>query len=146
MRARIRVRIPPITNLETAIRVFYEKHEIGTKEIIELFGNIASSTACKLKDIARELQCEENVKTWQSHSVNTKCAYRAWGLDIEDMDYRLKKLNENKMATSMPVSQVPQNSIQISIADEIIKLKALLDSGVLTQEEFVVVKKRLLDI
>ena len=40
--------------------------------------------------------------------------------------------------------QVEQNTSNISIADELIKLKELLDAGVLTEEEFATQKQRLL--
>jgi hypothetical protein len=49
-----------------------------------------------------------------------------------------KKLNEIKAKTEVQTQK-------FSNADEILKLKQLLDAGVLTQEEFILLKKKLLD-
>jgi predicted Zn-dependent peptidase len=48
------------------------------------------------------------------------------------------------MANESSGKTVIQN--QVSAADEILKLKSLLDSGILTQEEFDAKKKQLLNI
>ena len=37
---------------------------------------------------------EENVYTHGMYKVNTDCAYRAWGLDIEDLEKRRNKLQK----------------------------------------------------
>jgi len=56
----------------------------------------------------------------------------------------LEKYRENKSASQSQSSQtIIQNNI--SIADEILKFKQLLDMGVLTQEEFDMKKKELLN-
>ena len=47
-------------------------------------------------------------------------------------------------AISKAVSQAGKDSRNISLADELIKMKELLDSGVLTQEEFNEQKKKLM--
>ena len=36
----------------------------------------------------------DEVKVWNALNVNTASAYKAWGLDIADLEYRRKKLKE----------------------------------------------------
>jgi len=80
-------------NLDAAIRIYYQFTEIGNAEIREIFG-VRGETACKLKRMAREVMVETNVRVWDAYSVNTKCAYHAWGLDIDDMEKRRHKLQK----------------------------------------------------
>ena len=39
---------------------------------------------------------EENIMARDSYSVNTEAAYRAWGLDIKDLENRYSKLQALK--------------------------------------------------
>jgi hypothetical protein len=77
---------------ETILRIGLEYTEIGNAEIRELFGRISSSTIVRLKNEARKLQTESDVLTWYPNHVNTKLAFKAWGLDVEDAERRYKKL------------------------------------------------------
>lgn len=88
----INVRIPQITSLETAIRLYYERTELTNGDIRELFGQLGNATVAKLKRTAKELMAERNTPVWNAQRVNTEVAYEAWGLDIEKLEYRLKKL------------------------------------------------------
>lgn len=88
------VRIPQITSLETAIKLYYENIEIGNPEIKMLFGSIGSARVCKLKKLAKEKMDENNVPSWNALNVNTKAAYSAWGIDISDLEYRYNKLKK----------------------------------------------------
>lgn len=94
MRKMVNVKIPPVTSIETAIRLYYEKMELGNKELKELFGEMANSTAYKLKCVAREQMALDDTNSWQSHAVNTESAYKSWGLNITDLERRWKKLNQ----------------------------------------------------
>jgi len=86
--------IPPITSVEHSVWLYYAKNELGNAEIRGLFGDRADATICRLKELAREVQRERDVKTWQTYTVNTECAYEAWGLDVEDLEKRAKKLQK----------------------------------------------------
>ncbi len=79
-----------IKDIETAVRIYYQHPELGTAEIKELF-NCSASTACRMKDRARALQKKENVMTFSDARVNTSCAYRAWRLDIAEMERLMLK-------------------------------------------------------
>ena len=101
-KSTINVRIPQITSLETAIRLYYERNELSNKDIVELFGKIGSGTVWKLKQKALALMQERNTPVWNAQRVNTEVAYEAWGLDIDNLEYRWKKLKsfENNAVTN----------------------------------------------
>ncbi len=88
----VRVRIPQLKSIETAIWLYYERFELTNSDIRELFGNISSQTVVKLKNKAHEVIAEEKIMLWSSRRVNTAAAYKAWGLDIADLERRYKKL------------------------------------------------------
>lgn len=90
--SKVTVRIPQITSLETAIRLYYERNELSTPDIRQLFGPLANDTVLRLKRKARELMDERGVLPWDGTRVNTEIAYEAWGLDITKLEYRLNKL------------------------------------------------------
>ncbi len=86
------VRVPQITSLETAIRLYYEHIELSNSDIRELFGKLAPATIKSLKNKALAIMTERNTPVWNAQRVNTEIAYEAWGLDITKLEYRLNKL------------------------------------------------------
>ena len=81
-----------IADIETAIRIYYQYPEINNKQICRLFGTNSSSTASRYKKAVKDEQIERNVKTMCIDAVNTKVAYDVWGIDVSDLEQRLKKL------------------------------------------------------
>ena len=92
----MKVRIPQITDIETAIQLYYERLELSNADIELLFGNHSSTTIAWLKAMARDKMHENNVPCWNAQRVNTEAAYSAWGLSIDDLEYRYKKLKQLK--------------------------------------------------
>lgn len=92
----MRVRIPQITDLGAAIQLYYERLELSNSDIEKLFGRHSSSTVAGLKAMAREKMRENNVPCWNAQRVNTEAAYSAWGLSIDDLERRYKKLKQLK--------------------------------------------------
>jgi len=86
--------IPQITGIDAAIRIFYRYPEIGTKEIAELFTRHSRSTINRLKKLAYEQMIKDNVYRHGMYKINTSSAYKAWGLDIEDLEKRRSKLQK----------------------------------------------------
>lgn len=88
----VQVRIPQITSLETAIRLYYERIELSNSDILKLFGKMSSATVVRLKKKAVELMVQNNTPVWNAKNVNTEMAYEAWGLDIKDLERRYEKI------------------------------------------------------
>lgn len=93
---KAKTRIPQITDIEAAIRLFYERIELSNTDIEELFGKHSSTTIAGLKAMARQKMREDNVPCWNTQRVNTEAAYSAWGLSIDDLERRYMKLKQLK--------------------------------------------------
>ncbi|RGY87051.1 SHOCT domain-containing protein [Streptococcus anginosus] len=67
-----------------------------------------------------------------------------------ELEVKLRSILDENLSQTAPVEQIPeapqveQTASSVSVADELMKLKELLDAGVLTQEEFTAQKQRLL--
>lgn len=99
METEIRVRIPQLVDVRRAVEIYYSRLDLSNADIKELFGKLSSSTIAKLRAKAEEQRREEGIAVWSSTRVNTVCAYKAWGLDITDLEKRVKaldKLNRNR--------------------------------------------------
>lgn len=81
-----------VTDIDLAVRMYYERIELSSADIMKLFGVKSSQTVAKLKNIARKLMLERDRKSWSPYNVNTVIAYEAWGLDISDLERRRTKL------------------------------------------------------
>lgn len=90
----VNVRIPTISSLQTAIKLYYERLELINKDITELFGDLSSATISRLKKKAREQMAIDGVQSWTGYGVSTESAYRAWNLNIADLEKRYSKLKE----------------------------------------------------
>lgn len=80
-----------LQDIEKAVEYYYKYFEIGTPEIMQLFG-CSRYTALQLKKTARELQEKNGKQSFSSLNVNTRCAYKAWGIDIDDIERRVLRL------------------------------------------------------
>ena len=114
---KISIRIPRLRDIEGAIRIYYENIEIGTKEIKELFISrndtyISNSTAMKLKKIAKEKMAEKETQNWDASRVNTKAAFEAWGLEINDLEKRLLKLQKMVNTRAHMNSNIAMENVQ----------------------------------
>ena len=90
--------LPTITSIENALKVYYNHSEIGNKEIIELFGKRSSATIVRLKQAVKNEMNERNIMSYGMYKVNTNVAYDVWGLDVDDLEKRRKKLSELALA------------------------------------------------
>lgn len=89
------MRIPQIKSLETAISLYYTRIELSSSDIKSLFAggrDISSSTVSRLKKLAREQMIIDEVMPLNAVCVNTRSAYKAWGLDVSDLENRYLKL------------------------------------------------------
>lgn len=93
--SNVRVRIPQIRSIQTALTLYYTKSELSNRDIVELFdGKLSSATVARLKQRAREQMISDGVQAWNSQCVNVKAAYTAWGLSVNDLEERFAKLKE----------------------------------------------------
>ena len=81
-----------IVSIDVALKVYYSNPEIGNKEIRELFGPMSTSTLANMKRTVLREMTERGIKSFRDHTVNTKVAYEVWGLDVDDLEKRRKKL------------------------------------------------------
>ena len=88
----IKINIPQITDIDTVISIYYRYPEISTKEIEKLFKRHSKSTIIRLKKLAQQKMIEDNIYTHGIYKINTECAYKAWGLNVEDLEKRRNKL------------------------------------------------------
>ena len=86
--------IPPITDIKTALKIYYNNSELGNKDIIELFGNRSTATIARLKKIVKNEMLKDNMLTYGIYKINTSVAYKVWGIDVNDLEKRMKKLKD----------------------------------------------------
>ena len=82
-----------VKDLRTCLKIYYTCPELGSEEIKELFG-VSDTSACIMKKSVRRQQIVENVMVLDKHCVNTELAFKVWGIDIEDIERRVKKLEK----------------------------------------------------
>ena len=57
------MKVKRITDIDTALYIYYRYPEIGNKEIKELFGGLGSAALTKYKKAVQGEQIKQNVKT-----------------------------------------------------------------------------------
>jgi len=86
--------IPPITSIDSALKIYYNHSELGNKEIIGLFGRRSTATISRLKKrVKREMDTRE-IPSYGANKVNTIVAYELWGINVKDLEKRMKKIKE----------------------------------------------------
>lgn len=83
---------PNIKNIDLAVRLYYEKFELGTADIRAIFDAKSSATVTRLKKMVREEMAKSGRLAWNPYSVPTDIAFSTWGLDINDLERRRKNL------------------------------------------------------
>ena len=86
--------IPTITSIENALKIYYGNSEIGNREIRILFGSRSTATVSRLKRLAKSEMLKRDMPTFNAYKVNTAIAFDVWGIDVEDLESRMKKIQE----------------------------------------------------
>ena len=81
-------------DMREAIRVYHQYDEIGNKEMREIFGPMGNDTISKLKKLAVAVMNEKGIRPWSANKVKTDCAFKAWNIDVNDLEARVRKLNK----------------------------------------------------
>ena len=87
-------KVHQITDIKYAVQLYYSRIEIGSSEIGKLFNVTGSAAIAKKKKEAQALMKEKHIPACGCYSVNTEVAYEAWGLDISQLERRLKKIEQ----------------------------------------------------
>lgn len=94
------VRIPQLSSIETALKIYYTKSSLSNSDVKTLFNDkLSSATIARLKALARDRMAEKTTPCWSGTNVETVAAYEAWHIDVSDLEKKLKKLNELKILT-----------------------------------------------
>lgn len=80
-----------IRNLKAAVKLYYSKPELETRDIKEIF-ECSLSTAKRLKDQVKKVQIEKGRLTFSNSTVNTEIAFEVWGIDVDQAEKNLFKL------------------------------------------------------
>jgi hypothetical protein len=86
--------IPKITSIDEALKIYYSNAEIGNKEIVSLFGRLSSATITRLKKSVKVEMERRKILSYGMYKVNTGVAFDIWGIDVDDLEKRRKKLKE----------------------------------------------------
>ena len=82
-------------NIEAAIEIYFSQNELTNKDIKRIFG-CADNYACRLKRAVQEQAAKEDVRplVFDAANVNAEYAFRVWGLDIDELVSKYKKLQK----------------------------------------------------
>jgi hypothetical protein len=90
----LKMNIPNITSVETALTIYYNNPEIGNKEITALFGKHSPTTISKLKKMVKAEMDKQGLFSYGLNTIQTEMAYDVWGIDIKGLERRFKKIKE----------------------------------------------------
>lgn len=85
-------RIPQLSDIALAVELYYSRIDLSNNDIKRLFGGVSGNKVSALKKLADARRREAGMASWDPRRVNTMCAFEAWGLEIEDLERRLKAL------------------------------------------------------
>lgn len=89
------INIPMIGNIRTAIELYHRPQDfLFNADIHKLFPGIGEARVQKLKQLAKTRTAERGGIQLNSRTVNTKDAFAAWGLDIDDLERRYARLKK----------------------------------------------------
>ena len=86
--------IPPISSIQNALSIYYNYSEVGNKEIAALFGQRSTATVVRLKRLAKDEMTARDILSYGANKVNTAVAFEVWGIDVKDLERRMKKIKE----------------------------------------------------
>ena len=89
---QMRVRVPQVADIKAAIRIYYERTEIGNADIKAIFGPMCDGRIARLKQLALVAMKERGVPHYNARYVNTETAYDVWGIDIKRLERGIEKL------------------------------------------------------
>lgn len=80
-------------NVDLAIEYYLNADRLGSQEIMNLY-DCGHSTAAKLKKMAKNQESEDRIITPSRTTVGILSAYKAWGIDAEEL-IRRQQIKQN---------------------------------------------------
>ena len=82
-------------SIETAIELYYSQNELSNKDIMKIFG-CSACYASQMKKRVEKRMTEEKAHpvVFEAKNVNCEYAFYAWGLDINELVEKYKKLQK----------------------------------------------------
>ena len=68
-------------DIDTALRIYYQRPELSNSDLTELFPGVGESTIARWKKKIHAMEIEEDVRLSQARVINTKIAYKFFGID-----------------------------------------------------------------
>lgn len=89
--------IRPPKDIELAVKIYYEKISLKNADIKSLFGVTSNKTVARYKSEVIEYFAEGDINpVHRDNTLDTWRAFEAWGIDINELEKRLKKLQKLK--------------------------------------------------
>ena len=89
--------IRPPKDVELAVKIYYEKISLKNADIKNLFGVTSNKTVARYKNEVIEYFAQGEINpVHRDNTLDTWRAFEAWGIDINELEKRLKKLQKLK--------------------------------------------------
>lgn len=85
---------PAVADVTAALKAYYGCGHIGNDQIRDIFGITGSSTIARLKKPVRDAEAKEGVPVAVPYKVNTRIAFKVWGIDVAELEKNRKKAEE----------------------------------------------------
>lgn len=87
--------IRPPKDVELAVKIYYEKISLTNADIKKLFEVSSNKTVKKYKDEVVAYFAESDIiPIHRDSTLDTWRAFEAWGIDINELEKRLKKIQK----------------------------------------------------
>lgn len=89
--------IRPPKDVELAVKIYYEKISLSNADIKKLFEVTSNKTVKRYKDEVVAYFAETDIiPIHRDNTLDTWRAFEAWGIDINELEKRIKKLQKLK--------------------------------------------------
>lgn len=102
---------PRIASVAVAVELYYSTYALYTRDIQRLFPTASRTTVSRLKAAARDYTRAHGLLLIDNKSAPTDDAYKAWGLDIDALEAKYKKLKR--------LGLIPEKGMQDAEKEEI---------------------------
>ncbi len=87
----MKVKRRPIASVDAALRAYYGNGYLSNKEIKEIFQTSSDASVQRLKKPVIEAEKKEDHPVVVPFHVNTRIAFKVWGIDVKELEKNRKK-------------------------------------------------------